>query len=297
MDDRKVIKTIKINNGVLTYEVDEVTGASGWYRNGKPVDTEKYRFYDGNIKRYRTLHEKYEKNQYIPVTPIVMDNYMKLSQEGLEERRPRIDASSQRYPIGDRFITLTAKRANGKPSRMNLATIPINMLDSIAINSGRSNTPVKQNLGLIGKESTFGGRSTPLGNPWRYDTYDIYNLVKNHAFLLTPKFEYKEALDKKLYSKPDYFENDQRRIWVEDDAKYHMKRGIKGKTPHYSDNYLQDAFMRYNANPYNYNSGQKNYVQMVNAIANEVWNSPQIQEWWNSEGINYYNKGKQEANK
>lgn len=291
---RKVVKTIKINNGQLTYEVNE-SGVGDWYRNGKPVDITKYRIYDPSIKRYRTLDDVYGNQNYRPVTPVVMDNYMKLAHEGLEERYSRIENRNQRYPTGDRFITVTAKRANGKPSSMHLATIPIAMLDSIAINSGRSNTPIAQNLGLVGKESTFGGYSDPLNNPWTSDDYRISGLVNNHAFLVTPKFEYSQALDKKLYSAPDYYENDERRIQVDEDAKYHMDRGIKGTTPHYSDNYLQDAFIRYNTNPSRYNPGQKNYVQMVNNIANELWSSPQIQDWWNSEGIKYYNKGKSES--
>ena len=40
-----------------------------------------------------------------------------------------------------------------------------------------------------------------------------------------------------------------------------------------------------------YNSGQGNYVQMVTNIENEVQSDPQIQNWWNTEGIKYYNKG------
>ena len=38
-------------------------------------------------------------------------------------------------------------------------------------------------------------------------------------------------------------------------------------------------------------SGQGNYVQMVSNIANEVWSNSQIQNWWNTKGIKYYNKG------
>ena len=54
---------------------------------------------------------------------------------------------------------------------------------------------------------------------------------------------------------------------------------------------LANAFVRYADNPYNYNSEQENYVQMVSNITNEVWSNPQIQNWWNTEGIKYYNKG------
>ena len=54
---------------------------------------------------------------------------------------------------------------------------------------------------------------------------------------------------------------------------------------------MTNAFARYADDPNNYNPGQGNYVQMVTNIANEVWSNPQIQNWWNTEGIKYYNKG------
>ena len=70
---------------------------------------------------------------------------------------------------------------------MNLADVPVNMLDSIARNTGRSKTNIKTNLGLVGKESTFGGYSKVLGNAW--DSYPInpYLLVNNHAYYINPE--------------------------------------------------------------------------------------------------------------
>ena len=39
---------------------------------------------------------------------------------------------------------------------------------------------------------------------------------------------------------------------------------------------MADAFARYADDPNNYNPGQRNYVQMVTNIANEVWSNHQI---------------------
>ena len=45
-------------------------------------------------------------------------------------------------------------------------------------------------------------------------------------------------------------------------------------------NVLQAAFRDYKNNPNNYNPGQPNYQQLVNKRANEVWRSPEIQNWY-----------------
>ena len=42
----------------------------------------------------------------------------------------------------------------------------------------------------------------------------------------------------------------------------------------------------YKRNPNKYNPGQSNYQQLVNKRANEVWGSPEIQDWYRR-----YNKG------
>ena len=45
-------------------------------------------------------------------------------------------------------------------------------------------------------------------------------------------------------------------------------------------NVLQAAFRDYKNNPNNYNPGQPNYQKLVNKRANEVWRSPEIQNWY-----------------
>ena len=45
-------------------------------------------------------------------------------------------------------------------------------------------------------------------------------------------------------------------------------------------NVLQAAFRDYKRNPNNYNPGQPNYKQLVDKRGEEVWNSPEIQNWY-----------------
>ena len=47
-----------------------------------------------------------------------------------------------------------------------------------------------------------------------------------------------------------------------------------------SKSYLQAGFEHYKKNPQKWNPGQSNYVELVNKRANEVWNSPEIQNWY-----------------
>lgn len=45
-------------------------------------------------------------------------------------------------------------------------------------------------------------------------------------------------------------------------------------------NVLQAAFRDFKNNPNGYNPGQSNYPQLVNKRGNEVWGSPEVQNWY-----------------
>lgn len=280
---------IKLNNGYLEFKDGK------WYRNGKVIeDLFNYKYYDGSKKSYMRL--TYD-GKTTPDTPYLDKLYNSIYYEG--RFAPAFKASPK-------IITLRTK------GRMNLADVPVNMLDSIAINTGRSKTNIKTNLGLVGKEDTFGGHSKYLGKPWGKDEYvDYYSLVNNHAYDVNPESDYYAAIYRKYFPDVDFFRSTQGRVRAdvngikepsetqllkaEKDAEYAYKHNlIKSRTKQYHDNYLADAFARYADNPRRYNPGQGNYVQMVNNIANEVWSDPQIQKWWKTEGIKYYNKGLKE---
>lgn len=267
------ITTIKLNNGFLTYNHNTFK----WYRNNKPLteySRKYYKYYDPSIGLYRTLDDYGLATPYTPY-------FDKLMRDSGASESKSSSANAEFNFDPENHITL---RTNGK---MNLVDIPTNVLDSIAINTGRSNTDIKTNLGLVGKESTFGGYSKALGKPLD-GKMSQYDLVNNHASLVTPEYDYLMSIFRTVPS------GDPKQM--EQKAKEAYEHNlIKPRTKQYYNNYLADSFARYADNPSKYNSGQQNYVQMVNNIANEVWNDPQIKKWWKTEGINYYNKGLQES--
>lgn len=291
---RKVAETIKMTNGnILTREVDD-SGYSRWFRNGKyitPSVLKTYRFYDKSIGGYRQLENGKDLRMfdgkginnatpvYTPTIDKIMNDASKYNKKQTELRR------KQQYKSNGKYLTLKTK------GNMNLVDIPTNMLDSIAINTGRSKTNIKTNLGLVGKESTFGGYSHFLNNPWsKNDIIDPHTLTNNHSYFIASGDGYIEALYKSI---PGFLDKDKaaRERKAKEDLKYHNGIPNSGRTPHYSPNLMADAFKRYAVSPSDYNPGQGNYIPMVNALGNEVWNEPQIQNWWNTEGKYYYNKG------
>jgi hypothetical protein len=74
------------------------------------------------------------------------------------------------------------------------------MLDSIAVNAGRSNTDFWTSAALVGKESTFGGMSKTLhgDNEILYGMEDgKFNpgtLTNNHSYFSSPESDYWNAL-------------------------------------------------------------------------------------------------------
>lgn len=295
---RKVAETIKMTNGnILTREVDD-SGYSRWFKNGKyitPSVLKTYKFYDKSIGGYRQLKNGKDLRMFDgkginSATPVYTPTINKIESNSSESNKKKEEIrKKQQYKSNGKYLTLKTK------GNMNLVDIPTNMLDSIAINTGRSKTNIKTNLGLVGKESTFGGYSHFLNNPWtKNDIIDPHALTNNHSYFIAPEDDYIKSLYKYI---PGSLDKDKaaRERRAKEDLKYHNGIPNNGKTPHYSPNIMADAFKRYAVSPLNYNPGQNNYIPMINAIGNEVWSEPQIQHWWNTEGKYYYNKGRNQG--
>ena len=263
------MRRIKLTNNSL---LEHKNGK--WYKNGKPFtdyELKKYKYYDQQKKTYMQLTPF----GTIPYTPYLN----KLNKEDSNKRNKRETFTDKQSFLPKKIITLKTK------GKMNLADVPVNMLDSIARNTGRSRTNIKTNLGLVGKESTFGGYSKVLGNAWKNYPINPNTLVNNFAYYVTPEEDYLQAVYKNVDTVGD----------IEKKAKYAYERGlIKQRTKQYHNNILADAFARYADNPNGYNPGQSNYVKMVTNIGNEVWSDPQVQNWWKTSGRNQYNKGLKE---
>lgn len=178
-----------------------------------------------------------------------------------------------------------------------------NQLDSIAKYANRVGLPIKTALGLVGQESAF-GNYFGYANDARFlneyhkqgemnrDIFGIpaYNIV-NYERLLPNKIPtmvddnaINHRYAKRGINKFGYpaIINDKEldRLKVEHEAypglarkRAQFWRDIKVPT-------LELAFKAYKEHPNLYNAGNPNQQNLVNSKANDVWGSPEIQEWY-----------------
>ena len=138
------------------------------------------------------------------------------------------------------------------------AVLSTNLLDSLADNAVRAGLPVNTAIGIATKEST-------LGNPT--DDRTAWNLSSGIR---------KQFND--IYPGTSQYINQGDALNAREDLiNYHKGNQV--------DNYpqrksvLQEAFEFYKEHPDKYNSGQKNYQQLVDRRAKEVMQSPEVQQW------------------
>lgn len=294
----KTVRTIKINNGTLVAKMDS-DDKIHWFRNDKemtPNQIKTYKYYDPKIKNYRRLGNIKKSNtiQYLVadsvVSPIYTPSIDKIADIYTANSKNKMDLNKkQAVPFNGEYITLKTK------GNMNLADVPINLLDSIAINSGRSNTDFWKNSALVGKESTFGGISRALGKiDSSSQSKGPKELVNNHIYFRDGYKDYLGALERK-YNYERAF-NDNEKIKAEEDAKNALKRNqFIDRSPKYSKYVFADAFKRYQLSPEKYNPGQGNYISMVNNIEQELRNEKQLQNYWNTRGQEFYRRGQKEG--
>lgn len=207
-------------------------------------------------------------------------------------------SGNERIPyIKEKEIKLTNA---GKLTGIKLTT---NQLDSIAKYANRTGLPIKTALGLVGQESAFGNYFGYANNARLLNEYhkqgemnrDIfgipaYNIV-NYERLLPDKIPTmvddnainhryaKRGINKFGY--PAIINGKELdRLKVEHEAypglarkRAQFWRDIKVPT-------LELAFKLYKEHPNLYNAGNPNQQNLVNSKANDVWGSPEIQEWY-----------------
>lgn len=148
----------------------------------------------------------------------------------------------------------------------------VNALDSVAKYAGMTGTPIQTALGLPYQETTFG--RNPLIN------YE--NLGDKYSATVLGNANYFKAFG----SIPAEY--------LVRDFRYNGDLLIDGKrdepipmdTPP-----LQHAFEYFNAGKYN--TKANNHTGKVKAAGNAFWNETtgSLQNWWNTEGKEWYNKG------
>lgn len=194
------------------------------------------------------------------------------------------------------------------------AVISENMLDSIAKYAKVSGLPVKTALGLAVKESTLGNwtddktfstlfKEGSFNHRFYKNLYNA-NGVKQH---INPGIDIDERElinfhdERNPYREAEHYADKASVKGIPDKAwsdgtgipqahnKY-IKYLTKGES--YADrqaeviknspktHVLEAAFSKFKNNPNSYNPGQPNYAELVNKRADEVWNSPEIQNWY-----------------
>lgn len=283
------LRTIRMTNGnVVEARQNKSNGSIYWFKNGKPLsknETKNYKFYDKKSGIVRELNWYNSKGS--SETPVA-DYYSDILGDAIFKDSYNKQQIEREYsiPSSGKYITLRTK------GNMNLADIPLNLLDSIAINAGRSNTNFFKDAALVGKEDTFGNISKALGRPGDGSNLTPHELTNNHAYYDNPYLAYQDAIYKKYYSKM-YGEDDI--IKAEKDIRYALNHGlIKPRTKQYHVSPLADAFARYNDNPSGYNPGQSNYTTMIDNIEQELRGEPQLVNYWITRGTRFYNRGKKE---
>ena len=194
------------------------------------------------------------------------------------------------------------------------AVISENMLDSIAKYAKASGLPVKTALGLAVKESTLGNWTDDKtfstlfkeGSFNRKFYKNLYNAngVKQHINsgididerdLVNFHDERNPYGEAENYADKASVKGISDKAWSDGTGlrqahnKY-IKYLTKGES--YADrqaeviknapktHVLEAAFSKFKNSPNSYNPGQPNYVELVNKRADEVWNSPEIQNWY-----------------
>lgn len=196
------------------------------------------------------------------------------------------------------------------------AVISENMLDSIADHAQKVGLPIKTAIGLATKESTLGNWTDDRTfhtlfkeGSANYRMYkNMYNtngaiqhinpgiaidereLINFHDER-NPYREASEYADKKSTNAVPQkeWDNDAASAMSKSTAIY-IDMLNKGET--YADKQAEElknspkthvldaAFSRFKNDPNTYNPGQPNYAQLVQQRANEVWGSPEVQNWY-----------------
>lgn len=191
------------------------------------------------------------------------------------------------YPIP--FIE-SKKRVLSNAGLATGAVISENMLDSIAKYANAAGLPVKTALGLAVKESTLGNptddrtawilnsRLRGLGLGQHINQGNAVNPTELVNFYKDELDPYQVAIDYALRKSGG--DNDEYRRLLEQGERYADRQAKKYVEEYGNNNRLYNAFRSYRNNPTKYNPGQGNYQQLVNKRAEEVWNSPEIQDWY-----------------
>lgn len=183
----------------------------------------------------------------------------------IDRRRNNYRTRDYDIPYGLRTVDVRLRK--GAP----LKSISVNALDSVAKYAGITGTPIQTALGLPTQETDWG----------RAPYINISRLPKS---------------ERTAFANANYFKafgSIPQEYLVRDFECNGDMNGGKSLVP-LNKAPLQHALEYFNLG--NYNRGDKNHTSDVKAKGNALWNETtgNLRDWWNNEGIYWYNKGKKQ---
>ena len=180
------------------------------------------------------------------------------------------------------------------------AVLSTNLLDSIAINAERAGLPIKTAIGLATKESTLNNPTYDIRSRAKISKFDRHELEKarklgseknikpiqninngntpeNLLINYNPNDNPYSSAINYIFEKAKSWEDNLK--MMNDTEAYADRQAIRNQAQP-SKSYLQAGFEYYKKNPRGYNPGQPNYPQLVNKRGEEVWGSPEVQNWY-----------------
>ena len=205
---------------------------------------------------------------------------------------------NERIPyIKEKEIKLTNA---GKLTGARLST---NQLDSIAKYASKVGLPIKTALGLVGQESAFGNYFGYANNAKDLNTYNTQPKEVRDKYGI-PAYKivnYENLIPERTPTNVDDFAINKRygkrsvtgfgfstitngkeldRLKLQHEAYPALQRKRSKFWRDINTPTLQLAFEHYKTSPQTYNAGNPNQQNLVNNKANDVWGSPEIQEWY-----------------
>lgn len=205
---------------------------------------------------------------------------------------------NERIPyIKEKEIKLTNA---GKLTGARLST---NQLDSIAKYASKAGLPIKTALGLVGQESAFGNYFGYANNAKDLNTYNVQPKEVRDKYGI-PAYKivnYENLIPERTPTNVDDFAINKRygkrsvtgfgfptitngkeldRLKLQHEAYPALQRKRSKFWRDINTPTLQLAFEHYKTSPQTYNAGNPNQQNLVNNKANDVWGSPEIQEWY-----------------
>jgi len=233
------------------------------------------------------------------------------AQKKMKEREIQLLQNDRKWaiPKSGRTTDITLDKGVEDKYGVRNRNVPVNVLDSIAVNAERAGLPFREALGISIKESSLGKGKDKYGNgrgygqsylPWLSNIRDpkttegkwargvSYDDVQSPTLLVPDWQRYESPFAPMFYDgrlQPLSPQEHKRRI--DDEREYLLPAMHEYNNSSFVDQSpLQHAFAKFKNDPDSYNHGDPTYPQKVRDIGNfVVANSPEIRQYMEERGI------------